>query len=175
MKLIAHLKDYIYPDNGFDHTRSIARGVIYDDEQNIYMIHLVSDDLFGHRDTLETPGGGVKKGETIKEALIREIEEEVGVAIDNIEEIGRVLDYYNLIKRRNNNHYSLAHICGIKNRHLEEYEKTMMMGVEKISIKEAIERLENSSNDGVNILVRNREVPILKIAQKMLERRKSKY
>ena len=120
MKLIAHLQDNCYPNNGFNHTRNIARGVIYDDEGNIYMIHLVSDDLFGHRDTLETPGGGVKKGETIKEALIREISEELGFDIDNIEEIGRVVDYYNLIKRKNNNHYFLAHVCGVKNQHLEK-------------------------------------------------------
>ena len=172
MKLIAHLEDTCYPNNGFDHTRNIARGVVYDDEHKIYLIHLVSNDSFGRRDTLETPGGGVKKGETIKEALIREIGEELGFEIDNIEEIGRVVDYYNHIKRRNNNHYFLAHVCGLTNKHLEEYEKKMMKGVVRIDVSDAIDSLLNTSNDGVNVLVRNREVPILKIAQKMLAKKK---
>ena len=64
MKLLYSLKDNQFPDNGFNHTRSIVRGIVYNDKFEIAMIYLLGDDKFGHRDYWETPGGGVKKGET---------------------------------------------------------------------------------------------------------------
>ena len=110
MKLLYSLKDNQYPDNGYTHTRSIVRGIVYNDNFEIAMIYLLNDDRFGHRDYLETPGGGVERGENLQVALKRELKEELGAEVDNIEEIGRVVDYYNLIYRRNNNHYYLCHL-----------------------------------------------------------------
>lgn len=114
MKIIARYIDDQYEYQKHDHTRKIVRAILYNDKKEICLIHIVGDDIFSHRDVLETPGGGVEKGETLLDALRRELLEEVGAEIDDIKEIGRVIDYYNLIKRKNDNHYYLAHLKALK-------------------------------------------------------------
>ena len=173
MRLLYRLEDHEFPYKGYDHIRSIVRGIIYNDDFKVAIIHLVTDDKFGHRDAYETPGGGVKKGETLLEALKREILEEVGVDIDNIEEIGRVEDYYNLINRKNNNHYFLAHAYKKESQHLEEYEKRVFESISWLDIDEIISIVENMKDLPVNNLVKNRELPIYKIAKKKLKKHKS--
>lgn len=174
MRVIAHLKDNEFPDNGYNHTRKIVRGIVYNDNFEIALIRIHNTDLFGERDLLETPGGGVEKGETLIEGFKREIKEEVGATIDNIEEIGRVVDFYNLIYRRNNNHFYLAHIKSLGENHWTNYEKTLFEGVKFISIDDAIETYKNFRDLPVNNIVKNRELPILKIAKKRLDLLKEK-
>ena len=172
MKLLYSLKDNQYPDNGFTHTRSIVRGIVYNDNYQIALMYLYNDDKFGHRDYLETPGGGVEKGETLLEALRRELREELGAEIDNIEEIGRVVDFYNLIYRRNNNHYYLCRLTDLHENHFTEKEKQLVAGVKWIDIDEAIEVMDNTIRTNISTLVINRELPILKIARNMLKGKK---
>ena len=168
MKLLYSLKDNQYPDNGYTHTRSIVRGIVYNDKHQIALLYLDSVDRFGVRDYLETPGGGVEKGETLLEALKRELLEELGATVDNIQEIGRVVDFYNLINRRNNNHYYLCHLVSLSDTHWTEQEKRIVKEIKWIDIDEAIEIVENTKRTNISTLVINRELPILKIAREIL-------
>ncbi len=43
---------------------------------------------YGATDVWTFPGGGIKKGETPREAVLREIQEEVGIAVTDVKEIG---------------------------------------------------------------------------------------
>ena len=172
MKLLYSLKDNQYPDNGYTHTRSIVRGIVYNDNFEIAMIYLLNDDRFGHRDYLETPGGGVERGENLQVALKRELKEELGAEVDNIEEIGRVVDYYNLIYRRNNNHYYLCHLVILGEKHFTEKEKQLINSIKWMKIDEAIEFEEKTKRTNISTLVINRELPILKIARDMLKAKK---
>ena len=172
MKLLYSLKDNQYPDNGYTHTRSIVRGIVYNDNFEIAMIYLLNDDRFGHRDYLETPGGGVERGENLQVALKRELKEELGAEVDNIEEIGRVVDYYNLIYRRNNNHYYLCHLVSLGEKHFTEKEKQLINSIKWMKIDEAIEFEEKTKRTNISTLVINRELPILKIARDMLKAKK---
>ena len=172
MRLIATFDDNEFPNNGYNHTRNIVRGIVYNDNFEIALIKLHTTDIFGERDLYETPGGGVEKGETLVNAFKREILEEVGVTVDCIEEIGRVVDYYNLIYRKNNNHFFLAHISGYEQKHWTKYESTLFEGVVFMSIDEAITAYHNSRDLPVNNIVRQRELPILKIAKRRLEKLK---
>ena len=174
MRLIAIFEDNEFPNNGYNHTRNIVRGIVYNNNFEIALIKLHTTDIFGERDLYETPGGGVEKGETLVNAFKREILEEVGVTVDNIEEIGRVVDYYNLIYRKNNNHFFLAHISGYKQKRWTKYENTLFEGVVFMSVDEAIEAYKKTRDLPVNNIVRQRELPILKIAKRRLEKLKKK-
>ncbi len=171
MKIIAKYIDDQYENKGITHKRSIVRAVAYNDDLEIALIHIYGDDIFGHRDYLETPGGGVNKNETLIAALERELKEELGANIDHIEEIGRVIDYYNLINRQNDNHYYLVHVASVdeKSKHLDSFEKKMFSEVEWLSIDEAIRQMENTKDTKLSILVKRRELPILKIAKQSLK------
>ena len=69
--------DKEFPNEGFNHTRKIVRAVVFNDKKEIALIKLYGDDIFGHRDYYETPGGGINPKENRHKALEREIEEEV--------------------------------------------------------------------------------------------------
>ena len=169
MKLLYKLTDNEFPYVGVDHVRDISRGVIYNDKNQIALIHLFGDDIFGHRDYYETPGGGKEKGETFKEALIREIREEIGADIDEIKEIGKVIDYYNLIKRKNNNHYFLAHAIKVSEKtKLNEYEKDLFESIVWVDIDKVLD-VFNAIDTPISKLVKAREIPILKIAINMIK------
>ena len=171
MRVIARLQDTEFPYVKTTHTRKVVRGVVYNDNFEIAVLYLHTvDETFGERDLFETPGGGVEKGEKLIDAFRREIYEEVGATLDNIVELGRVIDYYNQIYRRNDNHFYLAHIKSLGERHLVEYEKKWNLALRFMSIDDAIEAYENTRRDlPVNNLVRARELPVLKLAKRKLE------
>lgn len=173
MKLLYKLTDNQFEFKEINHSRKIVRAIVYDiNSKKIVLTHLFCDDIFGHRDYYETPGGGVKANETLVEALKRELNEEIGIKeIINIEEIGRVIDYYNLINRENNNHYYLVYID--KNKlgvpHLEDKEKGLIDSLCWFSIDEAIGKYKSTIQTKIATLVIKRELPILHLAKKMLK------
>lgn len=173
MRVIARLEDTEFPYVKTTHVRKVVRGIVFDDEYRIAFMEVKTSDTFGDRDLYETPGGGVEKGETLLEAFRREILEEVGATLDDeIIELGRVIDYYNQIYRKNDNHYYLAHIKSLGERHLVDYEANWGIGLAFMDIDEAIEAYKHTKNLPVNNLVRQRELPILLIAKKKIEKLK---
>lgn len=169
MKLIASLKDDQYPFRGIDHIRETARCVLLDDNDNVCLEYIKDDDGFGPRDYYELPGGGIQKGETNAQALEREMEEEAGFHIEIICELGDVKDYYNLIKRQNLNHYFLARRKEACPQRLEEDEKVRISKIMWVPIQEAIALYEGMQNVLVGKLVKQRELPILKLANTALQ------
>lgn len=176
MRIIKRLEDHEFPYIKTTHTRKVVRGIVYDDDFKIALMKVKTiDDFFGERDLYETPGGGVEKGETLIEAFRREIFEEVGAILDDeIIELGRIVDFYNKIYRKNDNHFYMAHIKSLGDRHLIGYEERWKIGLVFMDIDEAIEAYKNTRDLPVNNLVRQRELPILKIAKKKIVKLKSK-
>ena len=170
MKQILYLEDEQYPLEYIDHTRYISRAILLNDKNEVALIKVNGDDIFGHRDYYETPGGGKKDKETIAQACLREVQEETGYESTILKELGLVVDYYNLIHRKNRNYYFLTKATHYVGKHLDNYEKTMLEKVIWVSIDEAIRLYENMGGSGVAIIVRNRELPILKKVKKLLER-----
>ena len=169
MRQILHLQDDQYEYTYIDHVRVIARAVLLNEKNEVALNKLLGDDMFGHRDYYETPGGGKKVNETIRQACLRELEEETGYEAEIIKELGMVNDYYNLIHRNNKNYFYLCKTKRFVGKHLENYEKTVIQEVVWVSIDKAIELYENMGGSGVAILVKNRELPILKKVKKILE------
>lgn len=170
MKLIASLKDDQYPFTGVSHVREIVRCILLDEQNRVCIEYILDDDGFGPRDYYETPGGGVKEGESHEQAIEREMEEEVGCKVQIIQELGEVKDYYNLIKRRNHNYFYLVRKVGTCPQRLEEDEKRRINKIIWVDIDEAISLYENMQNVLVGRIVRQRELPILKLAKTALQK-----
>ena len=158
-----------YMFEGVDHTREIVRAILLDENDNVCLEYLLDDDGFGPRDYYETPGGGIKQGETHEQAIKREIEEEVGYECEIISFLAEVDDYYNLIKRHNHNYYYLVRRGKKVSQHLEEDEKIRISKIIWVNIDEAIRLYENMQNVLVGRLVKQRELPILKLAKTSLQ------
>ena len=117
------------------------------------------------------PGGGVEnEDKDFIDTIYREIKEEVGYEVDIIKELGMINDYYNLIHRNNRNYYFLCKTKNYVGQELENYEKSVIEKVVWASIDEAINLYEEMGGSGVAILVKNRELPILRKVKKLLEK-----
>ena len=170
MSLILKLKDDQYMFEGVSHIREIVRAILINKDNKVCLEKLFDDDGFGPRDYYETPGGGIKEGETHEEALHREIEEEVGYKCEVISHIADVHDYYNLIKRKNINHFYLVRATEKVSQHLEPDEVIRIQSIIWVSIDEAISLYENMQNVLVGKIVKQRELPILKLAKEMISK-----
>lgn len=67
--------------------RVAARAVVFDEDGKIGLLHVTK------RNYYKLPGGGVDPGESVRQALDRECEEELGVRIDVEREIGGIIEY----------------------------------------------------------------------------------
>jgi ADP-ribose pyrophosphatase len=166
------LKDTEWPLEFIDHDRKIARAIVTDKMGNFYFVRAIRDDDFGKAALIETAGGGVEQGEDLITAIKRELKEELGVQVDVICKIGVVSDYYNLIHRHNINNYFLCQIntFGEKNLTIDEIENFHLSTL-KLTYDEAVREYENRANTKLGRLVANRELPILKRAKEIINRR----
>lgn len=69
--------------------REAARAVLIDDEKQVYLLNVSKH---GYH---KLPGGGIDEDENIKQALERELMEEVGCRAEIIEELGTVIEFRN--------------------------------------------------------------------------------
>ena len=96
MKILAEISDRslgIDPNAEIvEHTfrvRKSARCVLLNEAGEVSLQHVRKKGFY------KLPGGGVEPGETEEEALRREVIEEVGCAITDIQELGVVMQYFN--------------------------------------------------------------------------------
>ncbi len=80
------------PDEAHVNYREAAKCLLFDDDKNIGLIHYAARDSHP-TDSYYLPGGGVEVGETILDTLRRELLEEAGCTITDIEEIGYTIQY----------------------------------------------------------------------------------
>jgi len=69
--------------------RGAARAVLFDDEGQVYLLNVSKH---GYH---KLPGGGIDEGEDTKQALERELMEEVGCIAELVAEVGTVIEYRN--------------------------------------------------------------------------------
>ena len=169
MKHLFHFEDNYYPKTYIDHTRITVRAVLLNEKNEVALLHVVTDDDFGHRDCFELPGGGKRKDESFHAGVIREIEEETGFKAKIIKFIARVDDFYNLIHRNNHNYYYLTKVTEYVGEHKEAYEREIIQELLFVDINKAISLMENVQDDGVGMLIKQRELPILKLAKEYID------
>src|SRR6266542_5275716 len=69
--------------------RNAARAVLCNDQGEVYLLKMST------RNYHKLPGGGVNAGEQLKDALYRELLEEVGCPAEIQDELGEVIEYRN--------------------------------------------------------------------------------
>ena len=163
-----HFQDNIYPFKEIKEIRNVVRAILLDENNKIILLDMLRNDAFGYSKYVETPGGGVQENENLIDALKREIKEELGLQIKVIQKIEVVGDYYNLIYRKNINHYFLAQVISHSTKNLEEYEKIMIQDELHLNIDDAIKKME-ANIGGVGELVKQRELPILFLVKNMIK------
>jgi 8-oxo-dGTP diphosphatase len=163
------LEDDQYEYEGYTHTRLIVGGVVIDRQRRFALHHLFRDDVFGKADYFEIPGGGVKENENIEEALKRECLEELGAKISIIAQLGIVNDAYNLIKRKNENHYFICSLLEKGDPHFESQGDLLIKETLWVGLDEGIALLKGHKDVGVPELVKARELPILLEAKRLFE------
>lgn len=152
----------IKEDKSF-HDRIVVRAILLDENKKIYIHQIKRDDIFGNLTYLETPGGGKELGESLEEALHREILEELGCAITLITYLGEVDDSYDLIKQRNYIHYYLAKIKEDKHElHLVSKGDSLIEKSIKLTLDEVIKIYENYEDQPLLNVVKRRELPFFK-------------
>jgi 8-oxo-dGTP pyrophosphatase MutT (NUDIX family) len=128
------------------------------------------DDAFGRAITIETAGGGVEKGESLEEAIRRELYEELGAEVKIICKIGVVSDYYNLIHRHNVNNYFLCRAISFGNRRLTEDEiEKFHLSTLRLGYEDAVAEYKRCRSSRLGRIIGNREMPILMRAKEILD------
>ena len=167
------LQDTEWPFTYTDHDREVVRAIVVDERGTYYFNRLERDDVFCKGAVIETAGGGVEEGETLADAIRRELREELGAEVEILAEIGTVSDYYNLIHRHNVNHYFLCRATAFGETAMTEDEvNTFHLSTLKLTYDEAVAEYERCCDTALGRLIAARELPILHRAKKMLDRLK---
>ena len=172
MPVLAILRDDQYPDNGIDHIRDIVRGIVVNSHGKVAILKIDGkEDIFGPRKYFELPGGGANDGETLNEAVVREIREELGLLVEPTHRLGRVDDFYNILKRENHTYYFICKVVGKGEMERTDFEKQVIDKVMWVTFEKAIKLYDNMPDKLLSRLVKNREAPVLRLAQHELDHR----
>ena len=164
-----HLEDNEFKKTEITHDRLIARAFVLDENNKFVMLKIKRDDEFGNASYIETSGGGVDMGEKIEEAVLRELDEELGVKAEIITKLGIVDDYYNEIKRHNINHYFLVKIVGYTKIHHVSAGDNLIDDIIHVDSSYIYNEYMNNRTTKIARLVYNREEPIFNEALKCLK------
>ena len=165
MKLLLSIDMKNYKTDGTMVERPSARGIFIKDHK-IAMIHSLEYDYY------KFPGGGIKKGESQTDALIREVREEAGLIVipDSIKEYG----YVHIIEKGNkedifvqDNYYYLINCDeNIVPPELDEYEKEEKFTLEFVLPTYAMAVNMKCVNDLKKMMMIDREDRVLALLLK---------
>jgi ADP-ribose pyrophosphatase YjhB (NUDIX family) len=116
--------------------RKAARAVVFDGENKIGLLNVSSKNYF------KLLGGGIEEGEDIKIALDRECEEELGVQVEMLKEIGSIVEYRAQFKLHQTSYCFLAKTNSDKNApNFTDEEKSSGFEIVWVEPKEALRLL----------------------------------
>ncbi|MEI7741736.1 MAG: NUDIX domain-containing protein [bacterium] len=145
-------------------SRVAARALVFDKDGKIGILHARNEGYY------KLPGGGVDAGESPREALVREIAEELGCKIRDVEELGMTLEYRKAYKFRQESYCFTAKLDGEKG--IPAFtEKELALGFEAVwvSTEEALSLIEsNLSKKDLFSYMQVRDAAIIRFAQKLV-------
>ncbi|HEY8892141.1 MAG TPA: NUDIX domain-containing protein [Clostridium sp.] len=150
----------------FYKVRKASRAVMFNSLNQI-ALPFVSKNMY-HK----LPGGGIEKGESIIEALNREVMEEVGAKIDIISEIGTIIEYRDKFNQLQISYCYLAKVNGIVDSPSYTNEELAAgFKLKWMDFEDAITTIENDKpNDYVGRFIQKRDLAFLKKAKEIFER-----
>ena len=99
---------YDTPEPARYQERTAARAVVFDADKKIALLHSTVHNYH------KLPGGGVESGEDLLAALEREVEEEIGCQIEDIQELGSIEEFRKRISLHQWSHCYTARLVGEK-------------------------------------------------------------
>jgi len=137
-----------------------ARGIVFDKKHNVALLHSKKIDYY------KIPGGGVKEREEIIDAFKREMREEIGCRINNIQELGIIEEYWDKLAIHQLSYYFIADLDGEKG--MPQFEASELeddFEILWLSVEDAINILEkeiNSKNNYRGKFLNTRDIFCLK-------------
>ncbi|MGN0469327.1 MAG: NUDIX hydrolase [Acutalibacteraceae bacterium] len=164
------LHDYQNNDSVF--RRPSVRGIIFNDDNKIALVYSKNEKYY------KFPGGGIHKDEDKKEALIREVREEVGLIVipESICEFGSVMrrQKSNISPHTIFEQENFYYTCKVKNQiveqNLDEYEAEAGFILRFVSLDEAISvNSSYKSEDYFNEIMIKRETKVLQMIKHTIQ------
>lgn len=150
--------------------RTGARAILFDDDNEVALVYETAYDHY------KLPGGCVEPGETLEQALRREIAEEVGASIRDTKCLGVVKSHLATYNEDCSQHYFTAKIDGEigKSAWIDEEELHGCSIVWCENIAQAINKVQNAtSQEYVHIFERARELAGLRYAEHVIQQQNS--
>lgn len=150
--------------------RAGARAVLFNGDNEVALVYETAYDHY------KLPGGCVEPSETLEQALRREITEEVGASIRDIQYLGVVKSHLARYNEDCSQHYFTAKIDGEigKSAWIDEEELHGCSIVWCKNIAQAIDKIASAtSQEYVHIFERARELAGLRYAEYILQRQNS--
>ncbi len=165
-------QDFI-PESPFKDTsnfrkREASRAVLLDEDNNVYLLNVSKH---GYH---KLPGGGIDEGEEVKQALKRELMEEVGCNAEIISELGTIVEY----RSYEDGGLEQTSYCYIAKQTGEQVESALEEGeleegmyeVKASNIDEAITLLTNDKPDNLEgKFIQRRDLAFLRAAKKLVK------
>jgi 8-oxo-dGTP pyrophosphatase MutT (NUDIX family) len=146
-------------------TREAARAVLLSDSGQIFLMNVR---LHGY---LKLPGGGIDEGESVEEALARELMEEVGCKAELVSEVGKIVEYRDYEKLKQTSYCFIAkQVDEQRESSLEESELLEgMIETKAGNIEEAIDLLANDKPDNLEgKFIQRRDLAFLEKAKELI-------
>lgn len=119
--------------------REAARAIVFDGKNLIALLHATKTFYY------KLPGGGIEKGETKKDTLKRECQEEIGCNVKIIDELGFTVEYRQEFNIKQISYCYIAELVGKKGvPHLEKDEAEEGFETIWVSLEDAIKKVKES-------------------------------
>lgn len=169
MKILCNpIFDTIYPKSDTSFKRQTVRAILLNEKNEVALIHIKGEDMFGHRDHYELPGGGIDLNETHEQTFLREVAEELGFEGKVETYIGTIEIEYNLLHRTDVSNFYLGYITGKVDMNREEYEKKLFNDIIFISLDKIEEFYQKRTVRLVGSMIHKRDLCALKAAKMYL-------
>lgn len=119
-------------------SRKATRAVVFNEEGKIALLFVSKNNFH------KIPGGGIDEGEDIKNALAREVMEEVGCTIDINGEVGIIVEYRSKFEQVQTSYCFLAKVNENKEKcSFTDWELSYEFKLKWVDLDEAIKLIEN--------------------------------